>query len=78
MSASENVRDDGAESSDAFPTTHVTWIHARIAEGASGHEALNTHVMSRYARPLATYARASALRAIDEPDALVNGFFATR
>jgi DNA-directed RNA polymerase specialized sigma24 family protein len=82
MSASENVRDDGAESSDAFPTTHVAWIHARIdarlTEGASGHEALNTHVMSRYARPLATYARASALRAIDEPDALVNGFFATR
>ncbi|MEY2795172.1 MAG: hypothetical protein RIR10_888, partial [Planctomycetota bacterium] len=78
MSASENVRDHGAGSSDAFPTTHATWIDARLEEGELGREALNTHVMSRYARPLATYARASALRTIDEPDALVNGFFATR
>ncbi len=61
-----------------FPTTHTTWIEMRLAEGEAGRAVLNEHLMQRYATPLAEYARASTLRAIDEPDALVHGFFATR
>jgi DNA-directed RNA polymerase specialized sigma24 family protein len=73
-----NGAEGGRGGESVFPTTQATWIDERLAEGAGGHDALNAHVMERYAAPLAAYARASTLRAIDEPDALVNGFFATR
>jgi DNA-directed RNA polymerase specialized sigma24 family protein len=61
-----------------FPTTHATWIDARLSEGEAGREALSAHIMTRYAAPLRAYAQASTLRAIDDADALVNGFFVTR
>jgi len=61
-----------------FPTTQTTWIEMRLAEGETGRAALHEHLMRRYGAPLADYVRASALRAIDEPDALVNEFFAMR
>lgn len=70
---------------DEFPSTHGTWILSRLDEmRGGGDEAgaalaeLNGHVMRRYAQPLAAYARASSLRSVEEPDELVNAFFASR
>jgi hypothetical protein len=70
---------------DHFPSTHGTWILSQLdalrgggdAAGAAFAE-LNGHVMRRYARPLAEYVRASSLRSSEEPDELVNAFFASR
>jgi len=70
---------------DEFPSTHGTWILSRLdvlreggdAAGAALAE-LNGHVMRRYARPLAEYVRVSSLRSAEEPDDLVNSFFASR
>lgn len=70
---------------DEFPSTHGTWILSRLdalrGGGSGAGEALtelNDHVMRRYARPLAEYVRASSLRSSEEPDELVNAFFASR
>ncbi len=74
--ASRSIEQRGRDS--AFPTTQATWIGARLEEGALGRDALNTHVMSRYAAPLRAYVLGSSIRRIDEADALVHGFFASR
>ena len=70
---------------DQFPSTHGTWILSRLDAMQGGGEAagaalieLNGHVMRRYAHPLAEYVRASSLRSVEEPDELVNAFFASR
>lgn len=68
---------DGGET-QLFPTTHVTWIDARLGEGDAGRRAINEHVMRRYHAPLRAYVLGSTLRTLDDADALVNGFFATR
>ena len=62
-----------------FPTTHATYLTACLDDG--GDCALRdagVHLMARYARPLAAYARASRLARVDEPDELVHGFLAAR
>lgn len=64
--------------SSAFPTTHATWIAARLSEGAEGRAEVHGHVMRRYATPLRDYVAGSSLRALDDADALVNGFFVSR
>ena len=61
-----------------FPTTHATWIAAQIARGDAGRAEVHDHVMRRYAGPLRAYVLGSALRTLDDADALVNGFFVTR
>ncbi len=61
-----------------FPTTESTWIDERLAEGDAGRAELHARVMSRYATPLRAYVLGSSLRSLDDPDALVNGFFVTR
>ena len=68
----------GDERDGGFPTKQATWIHTRLVEGASGREEINTHVMSRYATPLRAYVLGSSICRIDDADALVNGFFASR
>jgi len=64
--------------STEFPTTHATWIAAQLARGAEGRAEVSDHIMRRYAGPLRAYIGASSLRAVDDADALVNGFFVTR
>ncbi|MEY3022467.1 MAG: hypothetical protein RIS86_1665, partial [Planctomycetota bacterium] len=44
----------------------------------AGRAELHARVMSRYATPLRAYVLGSSLRSLDDPDALVNGFFVTR
>lgn len=61
-----------------FPTTHATWIAEQLDRGEAGRDELNSHIMRRYAAPLHAYVRGSSLRALDDADALVNGFFVTR
>ncbi|MEY3027406.1 MAG: hypothetical protein RLZZ238_2303 [Planctomycetota bacterium] len=61
-----------------FPTTHATWIASQLARGADGRAVVHDHIMRRYAGPLRAYVEASSLRALDDADALVNGFFVTR
>jgi hypothetical protein len=70
---------------DEFPSTHGTWILSQLDVLRAGGDAagaalaeLNGHVMRRYAGPLAEYVRASSLRGSEEPDELVNSFFASR
>lgn len=70
---------------DEFPSTHGTWIVSRLdalrGGGLGARDALaqlNDHVMRRYAGPLAEYVRASSLRSSEEPDEIVNSFFASR
>ncbi|MBI1304427.1 MAG: hypothetical protein GC172_11680 [Phycisphaera sp.] len=60
---------------DLFPTTHATWLETELLERPDSARA---HVMSRYAEPLAAYIRASSLRALGEPNELVNDFLASR
>ena len=62
-----------------FPSTHATYLAARIDEG--GEDALRetrVHLMQRYRAALVAYASHSRLANIDEPDELVHGFFAAR
>lgn len=64
--------------SNDFPTTQATWIDEQIKDGDAGIARANEHLMTRYAAPLRAYVLGSSLRALDDADALVNGFFATR
>jgi len=61
-----------------FPTTQATWIDEQIKGGDAGIARANEHLMPRYATPLRAYVLGSSLRTLDDADALVNGFFATR
>lgn len=66
---------------DHFPSTEWTWLATRVMEASrdSGIAAeLRARVMSRYAEPLRIYARGSSLGWLDDAEALVNGFFASR
>ncbi len=61
---------------DHFPTTQLTWILDRLAEGDRGAPTLREHLMERYREPLLIYVRGSTLRSLGEADELVHGFFA--
>ncbi|MCE2885513.1 MAG: hypothetical protein LW806_11525 [Planctomycetaceae bacterium] len=66
---------------DHFPSTEWTWLATRIGEAAHDASAaaeLRARVMERYAEPLRIYAKGSSLGWLDDPEALVNGFFASR
>lgn len=64
--------------SDHFPTTRLTTLLHELRESTAGGDArLRATLMTRYAEPLAIYARGSSLREIAEPADLVHGFFAS-
>jgi hypothetical protein len=66
---------------DHFPSTEWTWLATRIGEAAHDASAaaeLRARVMERYAEPLRIYAKGTSLGWLDDPEALVNGFFASR
>jgi len=66
---------------DHFPSTEWTWLATRVTEAprdAAIAAELRARVMERYAEPLRIYARGSSLGWLDEAEALVNGFFASR
>jgi hypothetical protein len=58
-----------------FPSTNVTWIAMRMAEGEPGLIDIRRHIMERYAGPLAEYVRRSSLRTAGDTDEIVNGYF---
>jgi hypothetical protein len=66
---------------DHFPSTEWTWLATRVMDaprdGGVAAE-LRARVMERYAEPLRIYAKGSSLGWLDEAEALVNGFFASR
>ncbi|MFM7051462.1 MAG: hypothetical protein ACKOYN_04920 [Planctomycetota bacterium] len=66
---------------DHFPSTEWTWLATRVMDAP--HDAriaaeLRSRVMARYAEPLRIYAKCSSLGWLDDAEALVNGFFASR
>jgi hypothetical protein len=74
---------------DHFPSTHVTWIASHLSVLAASRDTdphaaaqaareLRTHIMARYREPLLAYATASSFRFLGSPDDLVHGFFADR
>jgi len=66
---------------DHFPSTEWTWLATRVMEAprnASVAAELRARVMERYAEPLRIYAKGSSLGWLDDAEALVNGFFASR
>jgi hypothetical protein len=66
---------------DHFPSTEWTWLATRVMEAprdASVAAELRARVMARYAEPLRIYAKGSSLGWLDDAEALVNGFFASR
>ena len=75
------MRDTNRTSFDHFPSTEWTWLATRVADAprdAAIAAELRTRVMERYAEPLRIYARGSSLGWLDDAEALVNGFFASR
>jgi DNA-directed RNA polymerase specialized sigma24 family protein len=66
---------------DHFPSTEWTWLATRVMDAprdpAIAAE-LRARVMARYAEPLRIYAKGSSLGWLDDAEALVNGFFASR
>lgn len=75
------MRDASRTNYDHFPSTEWTWLATRVHEAprdtAIAAE-LRTRVMARYAEPLRIYAKGSSLGWLDDAEALVNGFFASR
>ena len=66
---------------DHFPSTEWTWLATRVMEApndASIAAELRARIMARYAEPLRIYAKGSSLGWLDDAEALVNGFFASR
>ena len=66
---------------DHFPSTEWTWLATRVLEAPNDSRVaaeLRSRVMERYAEPLRIYARGSSLGWLDDAEALVNGFFASR
>ena len=66
---------------DHFPSTEWTWLATRVLEAprdAVVAAELRARVMERYAEPLRIYAKGSSLGWLDDAEALVNGFFASR
>lgn len=61
---------------DRFPSTHLTWMGARLAAGDEGLADVRRQVMERYAGPLIAYVQGSTLRDLGEPHEIVHGFFA--
>ena len=75
------MRDTNRTSFDHFPSTEWTWLATRVSDAprdAAIAAELRTRVMERYAEPLRIYARGSSLGWLDDAEALVNGFFASR
>lgn len=60
---------------ELFPTTHATWLRARLEEAPDD---ARRHVMERYLDPLVAYARASSLRGLGEPGEIVSDFLTSR
>ena len=66
---------------DHFPSTEWTWLATRVVDAPHDTTVaveLRGRVMERYAEPLRVYVKGSSLGWLDEADALVNGFFASR
>jgi hypothetical protein len=66
---------------DHFPSTEWTWLATRVLEAPNDSRVaaeLRSRIMERYAEPLRIYAKGSSLGWLDDPEALVNGFFASR
>ncbi|MFZ9916140.1 MAG: hypothetical protein ACO3IB_12520 [Phycisphaerales bacterium] len=66
---------------DHFPSTEWTWLATRVMEASNDARIaaeLRARVMERYAEPLRIYAKGTSLGWLDDPEALVNGFFASR
>ena len=61
-----------------FPSTQQTWVEAELARGPAGRDAINDHVMSRYAGPLEIYFHGSSFVSMGIAQEFVNGFFASR
>jgi len=67
-----------AKASGAFPTTASTWLGENLRRGPEGVAEARRHIMEVYAAPLKAYLSKSAFRDLDDPDAVVDGFFADR
>lgn len=65
-------------SDTVFPSTQQTWVEAELARGSAGRDAINDHVMSRYAGPLEVYYYGSSFSSMGVAQEFVNGFFASR
>jgi len=63
---------------DVFPATMVSWIDARLMDGAAGRLEVNRHIMSVYHFPLRVYFMGTRDRWLGEPEDVVQGFFASR
>lgn len=71
---------------DVFPTTHATWLRARIAAGTDGRDEATRALFARYREPLRVYlagtgfSRASGAAAVGISDSedIVHGFLVTR
>ncbi|MGA1225182.1 MAG: hypothetical protein ACO31E_11525, partial [Phycisphaerales bacterium] len=66
---------------DHFPSTEWTWLATRVIDAAHDSSVaaeLRVRIMARYAEPLRIYAKGSSLGWLDDAEALVNGFFASR
>jgi len=63
---------------DVFPATRVSWIDARLQDGAPGRQEVNRHIMTVYDFPLRVYFMGTRDRWLGEPEDVVQGFFASR
>lgn len=63
---------------DVFPATMLSWIDARLRDGADGRQDVNRHIMTVYAFPLRVYFMGTRDRWLGEPEDVVQGFFASR
>ena len=75
------MREPSRTNYDHFPSTEWTWLATRVLDAsrdAAIAAELRTRIMERYAEPLRIYAKGSSLGWLDDAEALVNGFFASR
>ncbi len=63
---------------DVFPATMLSWIDARLKDGAGGRQDVNRHIMTVYDFPLRVYFMGTRDRWMGEPEDVVQGFFASR
>lgn len=79
-----DVRD--CQMNDVFPTTHATWLRARLGSGSEGRDEATRLLFARYREPLRVYlagtgfSRASdaAATGLSESEDIVHGFLVTR
>lgn len=63
---------------DAFPATHLSWIHRQLAAGSNARPELHRFLMEVYSLPLQVYYRGTRMHWLGDPDEVVHGFFAER